>query len=354
MTEKSNQDKKRVFLSNSNNDYLKKLISSGAGAITVDHLYDILEIEHGLYLNEIIFKEWAIASLKEIIDEWEIEHGNSLALIFENESQKLLLEDLNKKLLQAKKNLEKDINMAANVQRSFLHSVPPSTKNFDIAFHFQPFFPVSGDYYDFYVDDKDSLNGLLLVDVSGHGIASSLLTVFTKPIFYKIFRDNLNIPIHNVLSKINHQLVEDINETENYLTAVMLRFKGGRVEYVNAAHPDIMLLKASTGECARVRPEGRPVQGHVLGVGSINYSFAPFAFDMKKGDVLVIYSDCLIESINSDGVAFGEPRVIKTLEKTTKLKSSKGIIKRLINDFLKFTGEVPLDDDLTVIVIKKR
>ena len=354
MSEKSNQDKRSIFISDSNNDYLKKLITIERAGITVDHLYNILEIEHGLHLSEVIFKEWAIARLKEIIDEWEVEHGNSLALIFENESQRLMLEELNKKLVKARINLEKDINMAANVQRSFLHNSPPFTKNFDIAFHFQPFLSVSGDYYDFYINDNNELNGLLLVDVSGHGIASSLLTVFTKPIFYKVFRDNLDIPVHHVLSKINCQLIEEINETENYLTAVMLRFNGNMVEYVNAAHPDIMHVKASSGECVRVRPEGRAIQGHVLGVGSIKYAYEPYEFKMEKGDVLVIYSDCLIESINSDGAAFGEPRVVETLKKASEMKTAKGILSRLTSNFFKFTGSNPLDDDFTIIVIKKK
>lgn len=353
MSEKLNNDKRKIFFSGSSNYHLNRLITSINDEAIRNQLYDILEFEHGQHLADIAYKEWAIARLKEIIDEWEVEHGNSLALIFENESRKIMLEELNNKLDKAMMDLEKDMSLAASVQRNFLYSKPPITKNYDIAFHFRPFVSVSGDYYDFYINNKNELHGLLLVDVSGHGIASSLLTVFTKPIFFRMFRDNPDLPIHHLLSKINRQLIEEMNKTENYLTAVLMRFSGHRVEYTNAAHPDIMLLKAKTGKCIRVKPEKRAMQGHMLGVGSIKYSFEPHEFEMEKGDALAIYSDCLIESLNEKREHFGVQNIMDVLEKASKMKSARGILSRLISGLNAHAGGVPLDDDLTVIVLKK-
>ncbi len=315
-----------------------------------------MEYEYGRHLAEVIDREWTISNLQEIIDDWEKEHSSSLALLFENETQKLMLEKLNKKLTNAADIMERDMKMAENVQKSILFQTPPRTTNYDIAFHYQPYASVAGDFYDFYVDKDENLAGLVLADVSGHGIASSLLTALTKPIFYRTFRDNPSLSLSNVLKKINHRLIEQMTESENYLTAVLLRFNGDNVEYVNAAHPDIMLLDSSAKACRPVKLDKETIQGHVLGleIVSSSTSFEICKFAIKSGDALVIYTDCLNESLNREGDAFGEGNIIGTLSGISEGSSAKEILQGITSAFNNYTENKPLNDDLTILVIKKK
>lgn len=354
MTEKFKKDRLRVFLSGSNNVYLSDLLSEPGLNPDRECLYNILEYEHGQHLAEVIYKEWEISRLRDIIENQEDEHGNSLALIFENESQKLMLEELNKKLRKARKNLEQDIAMAADVQRSLLFKAPPETVNYDIAIHFQPASSVSGDFYDFYVNDRGELTGLSLVDVSGHGVASSLLTVFSKPIFFRIFRDNYDLPLSAILRKINEQLIEGITETENFLTAVLLRFDEDRVEYANAAHPDIVRICSATGECSFVKPENGNILGNVLGVSEIRSSFDSYKFGLEKGDSIVLYTDGMVEGLNSSGKPFGEDGLISALSGAPVKSDAREILRALLSGFHHYTGDVSPDDDISVIVVKRK
>jgi sigma-B regulation protein RsbU (phosphoserine phosphatase) len=83
------------------------------------------------------------------------------------------------------------MDMASNVQATLFPPTPPEVNGWDIAFVFRPMAGVSGDMYDFYTEG-DTLNGVALFDVSGHGIASGLITMIARTVFQRNFmrKDN--------------------------------------------------------------------------------------------------------------------------------------------------------------------
>jgi phosphoserine phosphatase RsbU/P len=334
--------------------YLEDLILKRKSVSPGDELCEMLELEHGRRLAKLFYYEWEISNLRLTVSGQEREHGRSLELLFENEFHKMQLQELNRQLSDAAAIHAKDLKMAESVQRSLLCGAVPRTDNFDIAFHYQPYSSVSGDFYDFYTGDENTLTGLSLADISGHGIASSLLTVLTKPIFFRNFRRYHDYPIEKIIEIINTHIIEEIKGSEYYLTSIMLRFNGNRVEYVNAAHPDILMKEHASGRCFPVRPGDRPVQGTVMGVASIIDPYESYTFTMERGDAILVYSDCLIECKGTDGCEFGVDRVINSLSRCPADATAGEMMDALLSDFMLHAGNKNLMDDLSVIILKKK
>ncbi len=327
--------------------------SDGMVNIKFNDMLEFFDEEYGRHLNRVFQEEWELSKRQDELIMFEEEHSDSLALIMENESQKILLKEFNDKLNILFEMHAKDMKMAENVQHNLLFEAPPAVKNFDIAFHYQPCSSVSGDFYDFYLDkETNNLKGLVLADVSGHGIASSLLTILAKPIFFREFNGKDDTPINIVLDKINGRLIKQMSSSEKYLTAVLLRFNGNKAEYTNSAHPDIIMRKASDNSVARVIPENGSIQGSLLGIEAVAQPFTSYNFNIEQGDSLVIYTDCLTESQNPSGEEFGENGVIKVLSRSDG-SDAGSILKNLLEDFQNFTSEKYLKDDLSIIVLKK-
>lgn len=320
----------------------------------INELNDILDFLYGKHLAFLIEREWEIQNTRDILANWETEHGKSLALIFQNETQKIQLEDLNKKLSDSIQIKERDMKMAEKVQRSLLLEFPPETNNYDIAFHYQPFASVSGDFYDFYVLNSEELSGMVVADISGHGIASSLITALAKPIFFHNFRQHVYEPLDVVMSKVNGQLIEDMEGTDGYLTAVLLRFNNDMVEFINAAHPDIILKSWEKNFCGFVRPDNEPVQSSILGLANINYPFTTHKVELMRNDILVIYTDCLLEARDRHGCEIGEERIFSILNECSPHLSADEVLGKITNSFHACRGDKPLDDDLTIVVLKKK
>ncbi len=326
---------------------------SGISSIQYNEILDYIDLEYGRYLYMLFLNEWELCKSQEQLMKFEEEHSDSLALIMENESQKILLKEFNDKLNNLFEMHAKDMKMAANVQRNLLFEAKPAVNNYDIAFHYQPCSSVSGDFYDFYQNkETHDLKGVVLADVSGHGIASSLLTILAKPIFFREFNNKDNLPINVILDKINSRLITQMGASENYLTAVLLRFNGNTVEYSNSAHPDIFLHRESDNNTSKVIPEEGPIQGSLLGISAVAEPFTSYNFKMNQGDSLLIYTDCLTESQNKAGEEFGENGIIDVLSSSKGLDASS-ILKNLINSFQNFIADKTLKDDLSIIVLKK-
>ena len=164
----------------------------------------------------------------------------------EMESMNDALAETNKELEQTQHVARVDMEIAANVQSSLFPKEPPVVKEWDIAYAFIPMSGVSGDLYDFYIHDN-ILDGIALFDVSGHGIASGLITMIARSVFYRNFNKGKENPLHEVLEKINRVLINEMGQADNYLTGILLRFNSDTVEYVNAGHSDLLCRHAATG-----------------------------------------------------------------------------------------------------------
>lgn len=265
----------------------------------------------------------------------------------------------NERLEQEIKRSAKDLEMASIVQKKFLPSLENSYSGWEISVSYEPLSKVSGDLFDYY-NDEDKLLGLSLFDASGHGVAASLITMLSKNIIFRAFRDayNTSSPISSALLRINNQIINAKGNIDNYLTGEILRFgnidKDGNnsAEIASAGHPYPIFYSTKYNGIEEFLTDPGQTQFGAIGIPDIEVSFPVINFEMQKGDILVVFSDGLIESANEDHEQFGRERINEIVKENCNL-SAQEIKLKIINSLNGFIGEVLRDDDITVIVLKR-
>lgn len=154
------------------------------------------------------------------------------------------LSTANNRLVNEQHLTEIEMNLANEIQSAIFPRKVPEISDWDIAFVTKPYGAVSGDFYDFY-SKGDSLKGVSLFDVSGHGVAAALITILAKPVIYTYFNNSGSSDLGDVLEYANSDLFDQLEEVNLYITGLLLRMKDNNVEYVNAGHPDILWYQQS-------------------------------------------------------------------------------------------------------------
>ncbi len=259
----------------------------------------------------------------------------------------------NNELEQAHTIMSKDMKMAANVQRSFFPAKAPSSDEWEISYIFKPHSEVSGDIYDFYTINNKLL-GVALMDVSGHGISSGLIAMIAKSVFFRAFQSMGIAKLGEIIEKANGELVQEIGDSDNYLTGIFLRFDENIVQYVNAGHPEIILWSENSKTALPVIGTALYKDGkdRLLGIRDLQGKYNTAEISMNIGDYLFAYSDCISETTNTDKIEYGINNIIDSITRSPK-NSSQEILDYLINDLIKFSGKEKFSDDLTAILIKK-
>lgn len=267
------------------------------------------------------------------------------------------LEAINENLVSTNNSLEDahrimnlDMAMAVNVQKSIFPKEAPNSNDWQINYIFKPMSGVSGDLYDFYTNNN-KLCGVTLMDVSGHGIASGLVTMIAKSIVQRNFINMHDKKLSKVIESINKELIYEIGDMDNYLTGVILRFDQDNVEYVNAGHTDLLYKNAKTKKVIIVQPEnGKEFKGNFLGIEAMQDKYNYLRFQMQPGDSLLLYSDCLTESTNPEKEEYGIERLKNSF---SEIRNGTEAVNQIENDLLKFVKSKKLQDDFTLIHIRK-
>lgn len=263
---------------------------------------------------------------------------------------------VNEKLEEANVAAAKDMKLAVNVQQSFYPRTAPVLEDWEIAYTFKPMSGVSGDLYDFFHTGK-KLDGIALFDVSGHGISSGLVTMLSKTVIDRYFTPDQEVPINSIMKSINMGIVEAKGDIENYLTGLLLRCDGSKVQYANAGHPPIF-YRSAKGVCAAVESKNKSTGsglfgGAVVGIPGMDLDVKGIRFEMKAGDALIMYTDCLSESRNVSGEEWGQQNVLKAFGEAGN-GSARSKLDYVLGEFKKFTEGCEVKDDLTVIILQKK
>ena len=263
-----------------------------------------------------------------------------------------LLISTNNELEEAQRIAKLDMIMAANVQTTLLPKEPPILREWDIAFMFRPLSGVSGDFFDFYTD-SNTLNGVAIFDVSGHGVASGLITMIARSVLFRNFMKGEDLGLGRILEQSNIELINEIRKTEKYLTGIILRFREDTVEYANAAHTELIHRGHKAGNVRVIKPDGTDYKGMIMGIDGLDKSYPTLKFQVNNGDMIVMYTDCLDESRNADNKAYGMERIEKSV-RNAKGGTAQQVLDSIMNDFHDFMGGHVINDDLTVIVLIKK
>ena len=237
-----------------------------------------------------------------------------------------------------RRTLENDLRMAARIQQAQLPGRDFSSPGFEIDYHYAPAALVSGDYCDLFQTDDGLL--FLLGDVSGKGVASSMLVSHLRA----VFRSLPDLPLASMVKTANRIFTQS-SLPGQFATLVAGRVtRNGSVEFISAGHPPFLHIST-----AGVRVEGATEVPLGLITGSY---FTTHRFSLDDADSLLIYSDGLTEARNPAGEHYDFQRVVNLAAQHHALGPSD-LVEKCLSDLLHFTEGAKQSDDLTLLVIRR-
>jgi len=247
-----------------------------------------------------------------------------------------------------KKRLDHDLEIARDIQRILLPSEAPAINGFQISGINVPARQVSGDYFDYIHVDQDRL-GVAIADVSGKGVPASLIMAICRSVLRAEAARNPSPA--DVLRKVNRQLYPDIKEDMFISMAyLVLDHQHDGVTLARAGHDAPLLYQR---ESQTITPIKSP--GMVVGIDSgsvFDRLTVDFSVPLQRDDCLVLYTDGVTETLNSEGDEYGVDRMMQSVRASAN-DGAQAIVKTIIDDVREFTGSVPQNDDITVIAIRK-
>jgi phosphoserine phosphatase RsbU/P len=243
------------------------------------------------------------------------------------------------------KTLEREINLARNIQTQLLNRKTPTFEGGEVAGSSLPARLIGGDYYDFYPLDNGKIR-IVVGDVMGKGIPAAMLMILTRGAF-RSAAESTNGPAETITS-MNQALYEDLRTLKSFVTLICADYdpKTGIFTYANAGHP-LPLYINGKDKSIKELPK---VSGVMLG-GLPNQVYKEFSVQLNAQDIIFFYTDGIVEAQNKNGEQYKLERLIQTLLENHE-KSVDEIEKSVIESVHQFTQGVPQKDDITMVLLK--
>ena len=158
--------------------------------------------------------------------------------------------------------------------------------------------------------------------------------------------------MNEVLYIINDRIITQKGNVENYLTGVLARIKGNDVEYVNAGHPNVIHYKSKENKLELIK-RGSTNETGVIGIADFPVNFETVTVTAEKGDLFLLYTDGLVETMNRNREEFGLERLKRTFLKNSDL-SIKEQIENIVDEARTFANRAKISDDITLVMVKKK
>jgi sigma-B regulation protein RsbU (phosphoserine phosphatase) len=236
---------------------------------------------------------------------------------------------------------QQDLDLATQIQTRLLPPCSFALKEWDTHYHYEPVGAVGGDYCEVTALEDDGSLFVAVGDVSGKGVAASLLMTHLSAILRSLL--SLRLPLAELMSRANRVFCES-TLSNHYATLVCGRATARGVELCNAGHCPPLLLRRDAIE----RP---PSAGLPLGLfcGSL---YPVIEVSLAEGESLVLYSDGLSEAENAEGGEFGEAGLSHSLRRHFG-GSAKALADGVMQDVGQFRGACRPTDDLTLLVVRR-
>ena len=228
------------------------------------------------------------------------------------------------------------------VQEALLPPRSPSVPGWDIWLYSRPANEVGGDLMDF-MQTGDNLYGIAVGDVAGKGLKAALLTAKLQATLRALVMD---FPSLNTLAARLNQIFcrDSLPNIFASLIFLEIRSDAGTVRLLNAGHfPPLLVRGTSVSRVDR--------GGMALGLSAMA-TFTEQHLDLREGDMILVYSDGLIEARNEEGGFYGDERLL-TLISEIGGKTAITIGETLVADVDRFAGEAKRQDDLSIAVLQR-
>jgi two-component system sensor histidine kinase ChiS len=246
--------------------------------------------------------------------------------------------------------MEQELDIAMKVQKGVLtdRSFYSSLENFNIDVSYIPHNKkVGGDYYNVEVLDNGAVS-VMVADATGHGIQAALFTMQIDIV------NNQSLKLLDPdkrLYYINNFTYHNL-KGRNIFTSFLCNITSEEIVYASAGHPDQILLHHDTGDVELLNKPGRLI-------GFIDDSrYEPGRVAFKPGDILILFTDGIIEETDSKEIEFGFERLIPLLKKLVQNNYHKKPLeqfhRQIIQTLIEHNGSSDFDDDITIVTIQKK
>jgi sigma-B regulation protein RsbU (phosphoserine phosphatase) len=259
-------------------------------------------------------------------------------------AQTLERERLHQEALE-RRSLERELELARDIQASFLPRGCPRIPGYDIAAYYSPARHVGGDFYDFIEMAGDDIQlGLLIADVTDKGVPAALFMALSRTLLRANAIDGK--PPATVLEQTNRLILAD-SHAGLFVTCfyAVLHAASGTLTFANGGHNYPLLYRQASGELRVLR-----AQGIVLGIVPEPH-FEQSHETLVSGDVVLFYTDGVTEAMNSQHDLFGEDRLEAVLRQHHQ-RPAHEIIQAVLEAVEAFGEGESQSDDITMVVVR--
>lgn len=228
------------------------------------------------------------------------------------------------------------------VQIALMPEQNPSVPGWSLWLFTRPANDVGGDLVD-YIPLKKDKYGVVISDVAGKGLGAALFTAKLQTILRTLAPDFVSLS--KLVKKINEIFFRDhIPSRFASLLYLVIQSNSGIVQFINAGHfPPIKISQ----DKIEVLSKGMSALGIVK-----NEKFFEQKLDLLKDDILLGYSDGVIEAKNEQGKFFGEERLHELIQKNNDLSATE-FGSKILTEVEHFVGDESFSDDISIIVLKR-
>ena len=252
--------------------------------------------------------------------------------------------------------METDLRMARQVQEAFLtrahpvfpRGVPAKNSALRFAHRYIPATTLGGDFFDI-IQLSDTRCGVLVCDVMGHGVRAGLLTALVRGVVEEM-GIRAEHPDH-VLGEINRSLMPIVEQTGQPVFATaffaVIDLASHSLCYGNAGHPRPLILRANSDEITPLAPSDPEPAAGLLG----DFVYTRHECEFAPGDLLLGYTDGVLEASDAQGHLFGEDRIRQLLSRS-RGATGADVCDLILREMEAHSGRTSFEDDVCLIAIE--
>jgi phosphoserine phosphatase RsbU/P len=244
--------------------------------------------------------------------------------------------------------MKRDLEIAREIQTWLVPSEPPGIPNAEVAFWTRPQNSVAGDYYDAFYPLADAASGgklmLVMADVAGKSVPAALLMATLQASLRTLASEGL--PLTPLAVRLNRYACEHSLGGQRFTTAVLGEYDPStrKLSYVNAGH-NSPIIRRTDGRTERLESGGLP-----LGI-TTDATFVTSEVELHPGDLLVLFTDGVVEAFNSAGEEFSDARWLNLVRNLPTIPAKESL-QFLMMSVENFVGQTRQSDDITCLVLR--
>ena len=242
---------------------------------------------------------------------------------------------------------EREIDITSSIQKSILPTIDIKDERFQVGVLSKPAKITGGDFFDYWESPQDDQR-LLIADVSGKSLPAALFMAASSSILRTM--GQLWLPIEETLSKANDLIYKD-SRSGMFVTVFLANYKPntGALQFATAGHNEQIHFQKDSKAIQYLGAKGSPL-------GVVSSDIAPGyevkTIQLETGDILVLYTDGIVEAINTKEEQFGHERFEDYIRKNHDLHP-QDMAEQLYATVSAFAGEQPQYDDFTSVILKR-